>query len=210
MSRVSAQCASVLRLQMWTDQERHPGDPESQGPEGHLTRRYPLQAKHLASQYWGGSRSAAIHRDPSLPYLEQYRIDASQFRELFASLTPWACGSHTPVLAGRMFRLLDQNKDSLINFKEFVTGMSECLTHLSKPSQCFYPSCGQQMAALSPCLKTQQFLILSLTISLGLWPQRKLSFSIGFKGSRRPRAPLSPPRDLTREDPGCPRLWSLH
>ncbi|XP_038181249.1 TBC1 domain family member 9B isoform X2 [Arvicola amphibius] len=83
-----------------------------------------FKAKHLASQYWGGSRSAAIHRDPSLPYLEQYRIDSSQFRELFASLTPWACGSHTPVLAGRMFRLLDQNKDSLINFKEFVTGMS--------------------------------------------------------------------------------------
>ncbi|XP_051024405.1 TBC1 domain family member 9B isoform X1 [Acomys russatus] len=83
-----------------------------------------FKAKHLASQYWGSSRSAAIHRDPSLPYLEQYRIDANQFRELFASLTPWACGSHTSVLAGRMFRLLDQNKDSLINFKEFVTGMS--------------------------------------------------------------------------------------
>ncbi|VTJ63934.1 TBC1 domain family member 9B isoform X3 [Marmota monax] len=83
-----------------------------------------FKAKHLASQYWGSSHTAAIRRDPSLPYLEQYRIDAGQFQELFASLTPWACGSHTPVLAGRMFRLLDQNKDSLINFKEFVTGMS--------------------------------------------------------------------------------------
>ncbi|XP_054412626.1 TBC1 domain family member 9B isoform X3 [Pongo abelii] len=83
-----------------------------------------FKAKHLASQYWGCSRTMAGRRDPSLPYLEQYRIDASQFRELFASLTPWACGSHTPVLAGRMFRLLDKNKDSLINFKEFVTGMS--------------------------------------------------------------------------------------
>uniref|UniRef100_A0A452VK32 TBC1 domain family member 9B n=1 Tax=Ursus maritimus TaxID=29073 RepID=A0A452VK32_URSMA len=83
-----------------------------------------FKAKHLASQYWGGSRPTAVRRDPSLPYLEQYRIDASQFRELFASLTPWACGAHTPVLAGRMFRLLDENKDSLINFKEFVTGMS--------------------------------------------------------------------------------------
>uniref|UniRef100_F6VDB3 TBC1 domain family member 9B n=1 Tax=Macaca mulatta TaxID=9544 RepID=F6VDB3_MACMU len=81
-------------------------------------------AKHLASQYWGSSHTVAGRRDPSLPYLEQYRIDASQFRELFASLTPWACGSHTPVLAGRMFRLLDKNKDSLINFKEFVMGMS--------------------------------------------------------------------------------------
>uniref|UniRef100_A0A2K5Y637 TBC1 domain family member 9B n=1 Tax=Mandrillus leucophaeus TaxID=9568 RepID=A0A2K5Y637_MANLE len=85
-----------------------------------------FKAKHLASQYWGSSHTVAGRRDPSLPYLEQYRIDASQFRELFASLTPWACGSHTPVLAGRMFRLLDKNKDSLINFKEFVTGMSEC------------------------------------------------------------------------------------
>ncbi|EHH27116.1 hypothetical protein EGK_17234 [Macaca mulatta] len=83
-----------------------------------------FKAKHLASQYWGSSHTVAGRRDPSLPYLEQYRIDASQFRELFASLTPWACGSHTPVLAGRMFRLLDKNKDSLINFKEFVMGMS--------------------------------------------------------------------------------------
>ncbi|XP_042638558.1 TBC1 domain family member 9B [Orycteropus afer afer] len=83
-----------------------------------------FKAKHLTSQYWGKNRTTAIRRDPSLPYLEQYRIDASQFQELFASLTPWACGSHTPVLAGRMFRLLDENKDSLINFKEFVTGMS--------------------------------------------------------------------------------------
>ncbi|XP_054422255.1 TBC1 domain family member 9B isoform X3 [Pteronotus mesoamericanus] len=83
-----------------------------------------FKAKHMASQYWGSSRPAAVRRDPSLPYLEQYRIDASQFQELFASLTPWSCGAHTPVLAGRLFRLLDQNKDSLINFKEFVTGIS--------------------------------------------------------------------------------------
>lgn len=74
-----------------------------------------------------------MRRDPSLPYLEQYRIDAAQFQELFTSLTPWACGSHTPVLAGRMFRLLDRNKDSLINFKEFVTGMSEWLQGPEKP-----------------------------------------------------------------------------
>lgn len=97
------------------------------GPNHHLTKLCPLQAKHLESQYWGNGRPTAVHRDPSLPYLEQYRVDASQFQELFASLTPWACGAHTPVLAGRMFRFLDRNKDSLINFKEFVTGMSEWL-----------------------------------------------------------------------------------
>lgn len=100
----------------------------AQGPPAH--QAVPLQAKHLASQYWRGGRPPAVRRDPSLPYLEQYRIDASKFQELFASLTPWACGAHTPVLAGRMFRLLDRNKDSLINFKEFVMGMSEWLPGL--------------------------------------------------------------------------------
>lgn len=111
----------------WVGHVDQLGSPERRGAGGpsHLTRLCPLQAKHLASQYWGGSRPTAVRRDPSLPYLEQYRIDASQFRELFTSLTPWACGAHTPVLAGRMFRLLDENRDSLINFKEFVMGMSE-------------------------------------------------------------------------------------
>ncbi|XP_031980418.1 TBC1 domain family member 9B isoform X1 [Corvus moneduloides] len=83
-----------------------------------------FKAKYLMSCYWGNNRAAAARRDQSLPYLEQYRIDMEQFKELFISLTPWACGAHTPVLAGRLFRLLDENRDSLINFKEFVTGMS--------------------------------------------------------------------------------------
>lgn len=77
------------------------------------------------SCYWGNNRAAAARRDQSLPYLEQYRIDMEQFKELFITLTPWSCGAHTPVLAGRLFRLLDENRDSLINFKEFVTGMSK-------------------------------------------------------------------------------------
>ncbi|KAF1437287.1 TBC9B protein, partial [Pygoscelis papua] len=83
-----------------------------------------FKAKYLMNCYWGNNRAAAARRDQSLPYLEQYRIDMEQFKELFISLTPWSCGAHTPVLAGRLFRLLDENRDSLINFKEFVTGMS--------------------------------------------------------------------------------------
>lgn len=144
----------------WT--HRLPGDPNQLGAwrPGHLTSLHPLQAKHLASQYWGSGHPAAVRRDPSLPYLEQYRIDASHFRELFASLAPWACGSHTPVLAGRMFRLLDKNKDSLINFKEFVTGMSEWLQGPSVPSPFLNKPpnaspgqsshCSKQRAAQSP------------------------------------------------------------
>uniref|UniRef100_A0A671RPC1 TBC1 domain family member 9B-like n=1 Tax=Sinocyclocheilus anshuiensis TaxID=1608454 RepID=A0A671RPC1_9TELE len=83
-----------------------------------------FKAKHIISCYWGASSSAAERHDPSLPYLEQYRIDCGQFVQLFSALAPWSCGLHTNTLSSRLFRLLDQNKDSLINFKEFVTGLS--------------------------------------------------------------------------------------
>uniref|UniRef100_A0A671L009 TBC1 domain family member 9B n=1 Tax=Sinocyclocheilus anshuiensis TaxID=1608454 RepID=A0A671L009_9TELE len=84
-----------------------------------------FKAKHIMSCYWGASSTAAERHDPSLPYLEQYRIDSGQFTQLFSTLAPWSCGLHTNTLSSRLFRLLDQNKDSLINFKEFfVTGLS--------------------------------------------------------------------------------------
>uniref|UniRef100_A0A8B9H3Z6 TBC1 domain family member 9B n=1 Tax=Astyanax mexicanus TaxID=7994 RepID=A0A8B9H3Z6_ASTMX len=83
-----------------------------------------FKAKHIMSCYWGASSSAAERHDPSLPYLEQYRIDCGQFGQLFATMAPWSCGMHTATLSTRLFRLLDVNKDSLINFKEFVTGLS--------------------------------------------------------------------------------------
>ncbi|KAK7137552.1 hypothetical protein R3I94_013262 [Phoxinus phoxinus] len=83
-----------------------------------------FKAKHIMSCYWGSSSTAAERHDPSLPYLEQYRIDCGQFVQLFSALAPWSCGLHTHTLSSRLFRLLDQNKDTLINFKEFVTGLS--------------------------------------------------------------------------------------
>uniref|UniRef100_A0A8C5FS35 TBC1 domain family member 9B n=1 Tax=Gadus morhua TaxID=8049 RepID=A0A8C5FS35_GADMO len=84
-----------------------------------------FKAKHVMSCYWGlGGSAAADRHDPSLPYLEQYRIDLGQFCQLFGALAPWRCGVHTPILAARLFRLLDRNKDGLVNFKEFVTGLS--------------------------------------------------------------------------------------
>uniref|UniRef100_A0A8C5KE76 TBC1 domain family, member 9 n=1 Tax=Jaculus jaculus TaxID=51337 RepID=A0A8C5KE76_JACJA len=82
------------------------------------------QAEHLTSCYWGGSSNALDRHDPSLPYLEQYRIDFEQFKGMFALLFPWACGTHSDVLASRLFQLLDENGDSLINFREFVSGLS--------------------------------------------------------------------------------------
>uniref|UniRef100_A0AAR2JFR2 TBC1 domain family member 9B n=1 Tax=Pygocentrus nattereri TaxID=42514 RepID=A0AAR2JFR2_PYGNA len=83
-----------------------------------------FKAKHIMSCYWGASSTPAERHDPSLPYLEQYRIDSGQFGQLFSALSPWSCGMHTATLSARLFRLLDSNKDSLINFKEFVTGLS--------------------------------------------------------------------------------------
>ncbi|GAA6215172.1 TBC1 domain family member 9B isoform X1 [Lates japonicus] len=83
-----------------------------------------FKSKHMTSCYWGSSSSAAERHDPSLPYLEQYRIDPVQFTQLFTALAPWICGGHTPTLSARLFRLLDQNQDGLVNFKEFITGLS--------------------------------------------------------------------------------------
>ncbi|ETE68645.1 TBC1 domain family member 9, partial [Ophiophagus hannah] len=83
-----------------------------------------FKAEHLTSCYWGGTSNATDRHDPSLPYLEQYRIDFEQFKGMFTLLFPWACGTHSDVLAARLFRLLDENGDSLINFREFVSGLS--------------------------------------------------------------------------------------
>lgn len=82
-----------------------------------------LQAEHLTSCYWGGSSNPTERHDPSLPYLEQYRIDIEQFKGLFKQLFPWANGAQSDLLAVRFFRLLDQNCDGLINFREFINGL---------------------------------------------------------------------------------------
>lgn len=79
--------------------------------------------EHLTSCYWGGSSNPTERHDPSLPYLEQYRIDVEQFKGLFKQLFPWANGAQSDLLAVRFFRLLDQNCDGLINFREFINGL---------------------------------------------------------------------------------------
>uniref|UniRef100_A0A672YVH3 TBC1 domain family member 9 n=1 Tax=Sphaeramia orbicularis TaxID=375764 RepID=A0A672YVH3_9TELE len=84
-----------------------------------------FKAEHLTSCYWGGSSNPTERHDPSLPYLEQYRIDVEQFKGLFNLLFPWANGAHSDPLALRFFRLLDQNGDALINFREFISGLGD-------------------------------------------------------------------------------------
>uniref|UniRef100_A0A8C7P0U6 TBC1 domain family member 9 n=1 Tax=Oncorhynchus mykiss TaxID=8022 RepID=A0A8C7P0U6_ONCMY len=102
-----------------------------------------FKAEHLTSCYWGGTGGSnpTERHDPSLPYLEQYRIDLEQFRGLFSLLFPWAPvnGAHADLLALRFFRLLDHNGDSLINFREFISGLSEYwwVTHEQEPDSAF-------------------------------------------------------------------------
>uniref|UniRef100_A0A3B3TIA1 TBC1 domain family member 9 n=1 Tax=Poecilia latipinna TaxID=48699 RepID=A0A3B3TIA1_9TELE len=83
-----------------------------------------FKAEHLSSCYWGSSSNPTERHDPSLPYLEQYRIDVELFKGLFALLFPWANGAHSDPLAVRFFRLLDENGDALLNFRDFINGLS--------------------------------------------------------------------------------------
>ncbi|KAJ6663251.1 hypothetical protein lerEdw1_010387 [Lerista edwardsae] len=77
--------------------------------------------EHFLSCYWTMNSPALQHHDPSLPYLDQYRIDCQQFRVLHHLLSPWARCANRDSLALWTFRLLDENLDGLINFKEFAS-----------------------------------------------------------------------------------------
>ncbi|XP_062831452.1 TBC1 domain family member 8 isoform X3 [Anolis carolinensis] len=80
-----------------------------------------FKKEHLISCYWEWNSAVVIQRhDPSRPYAEQYRIDCHQFTNLYKLVSPWTCGEHTEVVAERLFRLLDENMDHLIEFKSFA------------------------------------------------------------------------------------------
>uniref|UniRef100_A0A4W5L549 TBC1 domain family member 8B n=1 Tax=Hucho hucho TaxID=62062 RepID=A0A4W5L549_9TELE len=64
-----------------------------------------------------------LHHDPSLAYLEQYQLGFHQFRLLFSLLEPWSLCSGNDALFLWAFRLLDENQDGLVNFKEFCCAL---------------------------------------------------------------------------------------
>lgn len=53
----------------------------------------------------------------------QYRLDRPQFKSLYGLLAPWPSVSnqHTDTLAHRTFILLDQDRDNLVTFREFIS-----------------------------------------------------------------------------------------
>ncbi|XP_041492793.1 TBC1 domain family member 8B [Microtus oregoni] len=89
-----------------------------------LDELYVIFKKELfISCYWYSSCPGLKHHDPSLSYLEQYQIDCQQFRVLYHLLSPWAHSANRDSLALWTFRLLDENSDCLINFKEFSSAI---------------------------------------------------------------------------------------
>lgn len=72
---------------------------------------------------------ALHHHDPSLAYLEQYQLGFQQFSVLFSLLEPWAFCTNKSTLSLWIFRLIDENQDGLVNFKEFCCSLG-ALAHL--------------------------------------------------------------------------------
>uniref|UniRef100_A0A673WPI6 TBC1 domain family member 8B n=1 Tax=Salmo trutta TaxID=8032 RepID=A0A673WPI6_SALTR len=84
-----------------------------------------FKRQHFLSCYWMMNSPVLLHHDPSLAYLEQYQLGFHQFSLLFSLLEPWSLCSGKDALFLWAFRLLDENQDGLINFKEFCCALGK-------------------------------------------------------------------------------------
>uniref|UniRef100_A0A8C7ZR44 TBC1 domain family member 8B n=1 Tax=Oryzias sinensis TaxID=183150 RepID=A0A8C7ZR44_9TELE len=91
-----------------------------------------FKRQHFLSCYWTMKSPALLHHDPSLAYLEQYQLGFQQFSELFSLLEPWAFCTYKSNLSLWVFRLIDENQDGLINFKEFCCALGGSFTNKLK------------------------------------------------------------------------------
>uniref|UniRef100_A0A8C7L5Z6 TBC1 domain family member 8B n=1 Tax=Oncorhynchus kisutch TaxID=8019 RepID=A0A8C7L5Z6_ONCKI len=82
-----------------------------------------FKRQHFLSCYWTMNSPVLLHHDPSLAYLEQYQLGFHQFSLLFSLLEPWSLCSGKDTLFLWAFRLLDENQDGLVNFKEFCCAL---------------------------------------------------------------------------------------
>uniref|UniRef100_A0AAQ4PIL0 TBC1 domain family member 8B n=1 Tax=Gasterosteus aculeatus aculeatus TaxID=481459 RepID=A0AAQ4PIL0_GASAC len=99
---------------------------EVQFSASHLDSIYNLfKRQHFLCCYWTMKSPALLHHDPSLAYLEQYQLGFQQFSTLFSLLEPWAFCTSKSTLSLWVFRLIDENQDGLVNFKEFCFALGE-------------------------------------------------------------------------------------
>uniref|UniRef100_A0A8C3AGW3 TBC1 domain family member 8B n=1 Tax=Cyclopterus lumpus TaxID=8103 RepID=A0A8C3AGW3_CYCLU len=99
----------------------------------HLDGLYNLfKRQHFLCCYWTMKSPALLHHDPSLAYLEQYQLGFQQFSVLFSLLEPWAFCNVKSAVSLWVFRLIDENQDGLVNFKEFCYALDTLYTsHLN-------------------------------------------------------------------------------
>lgn len=76
---------------------------------------------------------ALLHHDPSLAYLEQYQLGFQEFSVFFSLLEPWAFCATKSTLSLWIFRLIDENQDGLVNFKEFCCALGTFFLILCSP-----------------------------------------------------------------------------
>ncbi|CAL8267162.1 unnamed protein product [Merluccius merluccius] len=84
---------------------------------------YLFKRQHFLSCYWIIDSPALLHHDPGQAYLDQYQLGFQQFSLLFSLLEPWAVCSSSHSLSLWVCRLIDDNQDGLVNFKEFCTAL---------------------------------------------------------------------------------------
>ncbi|XP_061903987.1 TBC1 domain family member 8B isoform X1 [Entelurus aequoreus] len=82
-----------------------------------------FKRQHFLSCYWTMKSPALLHHDPSLAYLEQYQLGFQQFAVIFPLLEPWTFCTNKSNLLLWVFRLIDENQDGLVNFKEFCSAL---------------------------------------------------------------------------------------
>ncbi|XP_015435801.1 PREDICTED: TBC1 domain family member 9 [Dufourea novaeangliae] len=66
--------------------------------------------------------------DPTQPPYEAYKTDFELFRILFGGLSPWGKCSQAESLSARLFRLMDRNRDGLLNFRELIQAIGMTAT----------------------------------------------------------------------------------
>ncbi|XP_070566267.1 TBC1 domain family member 9-like isoform X3 [Ptychodera flava] len=92
--------------------------PETSFSQKELEDLYSLfKEEQLTNNFWSHSFQPM---DPSQPMYTQMKIDQEKFKTLFLALSPWALGVYGGNLAIRAFRLLDENQEGSINFKQFT------------------------------------------------------------------------------------------
>uniref|UniRef100_A0A8C5CAU2 TBC1 domain family member 9 n=1 Tax=Gadus morhua TaxID=8049 RepID=A0A8C5CAU2_GADMO len=140
-----------------------------------------FKTEHLTSCYWGGGTNLSERHDPSLPYLEQYRINVEQFRGLFVLLFPWANEAHSDPLAARFFRLLDHNGDALINFHETLPmGLNIIGSRTETLTQCYWFPADVSTDEPDSAFEATQYFFEDITpeTSMECWPMVTLISSL--------------------------------